>query len=238
MKSDRKVPAAFIIKPLIMTLILCIMLMPAAAPAQIGWQPQTLPSLEPGLTYTLSDIKALSGDEAWISGGLSTGEAFVMKTTNGTSWNLIFRKGADANRWLDFSPFNRLSLVDSNTAWAGGINGMTAFTVNGGSTWSREAAGCDSSSPAYPPIHVYALKAVDATNVWTGGWDNSALRGLIWHRPYTGNCNLDALNHYLPYRPETIQGTPIFAIDAADAGNAWAVLYALGGILHTTNGGG
>ena len=63
-----------------------------------------------------------------------------MKTTNGTNWSLIFRKGADANPWFSFGAFNRLSLVDSDTAWVGGTNGLTAFTVNGGSVWSREAS--------------------------------------------------------------------------------------------------
>ena len=227
------------IQPVIVLFLLGLMLMPAAVRAQSGWHPQTLPPLEQGVTYRLYDIKALNANEAWIAGGLSTYEALVLKTTNGASWNLIFRKGDDADPWIRFSPFYRLSLVDSNTAWVGGGSGMTAFTGNGGSSWSREAANCDPVRPAYPPIWVYALKAVNATNVWTGGWDDSQPNGPIWHRPYTGKCNDGALGYYLPYRLETIQGAPILAIDAADADNAWAVFSGSGGIgiLHTANGG-
>ena len=200
-----------------------------------GWQVETLPALEPGVSYTLSDVKSLSANEAWITGGLSTQEAFVLKTTDGTNWSLIFRKGTDADPWQSFGPFNRLSLVDSNTAWVGGTNGLTALTGNGGYSWSREAAApCNPSSPASPPLHVYGLKAVTAANVWTGGWDSSELRGVIWHRPYSGDC---AVNYWWPYRLESVQGKPIVAIDSANAGNAWAVLYSTGGILHTTNGG-
>lgn len=212
-----------------------------ATASNAGWQLETLPALEPGGSYDLSDIKSLSTGEAWISGGLrnggvSTGEAFVLKTTDGTNWSLIFRKGADTDPWQSFAPFNRLSLVDSNTAWVGGSNGLTAFTANGGSSWSREAAApCNPSSPAYPPTHVYGLKAVNATNVWTGGWDNSSLAGVIWHRPYPYSGDCTSLNYYLPYRLESVQGQPIIAIDSADASNAWAVLSS--GILHTTIGG-
>jgi hypothetical protein len=69
-----------------------------------------------------------------------------------------------------------------------------------------------------------ALQAVDASNVWMSGWISDQQNGSVWHRPYSGNC--DNWGYY-PYRLEYQTGySNMFAIDAADANNAWAI-YAL-----------
>jgi photosystem II stability/assembly factor-like uncharacterized protein len=221
---------------LLMTACLTItpLVLPAVTLAQVGWHAETLPALEEGVSYGLSDVKAVSTTEAWVSGGLSTGEAFVLKTTNGATWNLMFRKGDDANVWNRFGAFNRLSVVDSNHAWAGGAFGLTAYTVNGGSSWARETTPCG-TDPGGVPAHVYGLKAVDATNVWMVGWNWGDEAGSVWHRPYTGLCNDWG---WWPYRLEFQKGhANITAVDAADASNAWAAYYNNASLLHTTNGG-
>jgi photosystem II stability/assembly factor-like uncharacterized protein len=215
--------------------LLGIVLAPVAALAQIGWHPQTLPALEPGVTYSLRDVKAVNGSEAWISGSLSnggSGEAMVLKTLDGETWNLMFRRGeGSTDPWQRFWEFGRLSVVDSNNAWAAGTFGLTAFTTDGGATWSHEGTPCG-TGPGGTIMHNYALKAVSATNVWAAGW-NRYDYGLIWHRAFGGNCNDWG---YWPYRQEAAYGNAsILAIDAADASNAWAVGYP--GIVHTANGG-
>ncbi len=217
-------------------LIAAIWTAPSASKADVtGWQTQTLPNLEPGVAYTLSDIKALSGSEAWISGGLSSGEAVVIKTLDGGTWNLMFRKGDNTDPWQRFRAFDRLSVVDSSNAWAAGSFGLTAFTTDGGSTWSHEGSPCTpgpNPDPGGTIMHNLGLKALSPTNVWVTGW-NMADAGLIWHRPYTGNCSDWG---YWPYRQEAGYGhANVLAIDAADAANAWAVYW--NGIVHTTDGG-
>jgi hypothetical protein len=216
----------------------CFVFPPAAVFAQTGWHPETLPALEPGSTYNLDDVKALTTGNVWISGGIvPTGEAAVIKTTDGANWNLIFRKGADEDPFVSMAEFSRLSVVDVNNAWAGGINGFTAFSTNGGGSWSRDANACTPSTLGGPDIHVNSMKAVDSSNVWMTGWSSYALSGAIWHRAYYGNC--DDWGFY-PYRLESQVGySNVFGMDASDANNAWAVHAGnSNGILRTTNGGG
>jgi photosystem II stability/assembly factor-like uncharacterized protein len=230
-------PACDAIRPFrpilaLLSLASLLVLLPSAVTGQTGWQPQTLPALEPGVTYQLNDVKAVTGTQAWIVGGLSTSEGTVLKTVDGSSWNLVFRKGANADVWQQFWPFTRMSVVDSNNAWAVGTFGLTAFTTNGGSAWAHESTPC-SSGLGGPPIHIYGAKAVTATNMWAVGWLSDQLAGQVWHRPYSGDC---AAWGFWPYRLEAQYGhATVLAIDAADASNAWAVGYP--GILHTTNGG-
>lgn len=199
----------------------------------VGWHQQTLPVLEDWTYFRFRDVKALSGSEAWISGSLSNGEAAVLKTLDGDTWNLLFRKGESNPDPLErFWEFGRLSVVDSNTAWAAGIFGLTAFTTDGGATWSHEGSPCG-SGPGGTPQHNYGLKAVDAANVWTTGWLSDQLAGQIWHRPYYGDCTEWG---FWPWRLEAQYGyATVLAIDAADDQNAWAVGYP--GLLHTKNGG-
>jgi photosystem II stability/assembly factor-like uncharacterized protein len=218
-------------------LAVCFALLQTVAFAQSGWHQETLPELEPGSTFNLNDIKAITAGNVWIAGGiLPSGEAAVIKTIDGTNWALIFRKGSDADPFASMGEFGRLSVVDADYAWVGSINGFTAFSINGGSAWSREASGCPSSTLGGPPMHVYGVKAVDASNVWMAGWISDQLSGAIFHRPYSGNCDDWA---YYPYRLEYQTGySNMYAMDAADAGNAWAVYSGNSqGILRTTNGG-
>jgi photosystem II stability/assembly factor-like uncharacterized protein len=212
--------------------VLGLLLAPAVALAQTGWHPQNLPALEPGVTYALSDVKALNGTEAWISGGLNNGEAVVLKTLDGGTWTLMFHKGeGSTDPWQRFWSFGRLSVVDSSNAWVAGSFSLTAFTTDGGATWSHEGTPCG-TGPGGTIMHNYGLKAVSSTNVWVVGWDPPNA-GLIWHRPYGGNCNDWG---YWPYRQEDgYNNANVLAIDAADALNAWAVGYP--GIVHTSDGG-
>lgn len=197
-----------------------------------GWHMQTLPAPEGGATYRLRDVKALGVHEAWIAGSLSNGEAVVLKTLDGANWSLMFRKGDDTDPWQRFWEFGRLSVLDSNNAWAAGAFGLTALTTDGGATWSHEGTPCN-SGPGGPPQHNYGLKAVSPTNVWTTGWLSDQYMGQIWHRPYVGDCKDWG---WWPWRLEAQYGyATVLAIDAADARNAWAVGYP--GILHTTDSG-
>jgi photosystem II stability/assembly factor-like uncharacterized protein len=231
-----KTPSAFSLS-ITAVLAVCFVLLQTDLFAQTGWQQETLPALEPGSTINLNDVKAVNSSTAWIAGGVApSGEAAVLKTADGATWNLIFRKGADAAPFASMAEFTRISVVDVNNAWAGGINGFTAFSTNGGSAWSREANACIPSTVGGPDIHVYSLKAVDSTNVWMAGWSSYALSGAIWHRAYYGNC--DDWGYY-PYRLENQVGySNMYGIDASDANTAWAVHSGnSNGILRTTNGG-
>ncbi len=154
-----------------LSLAALFVLAPSAAVGQTGWQPQPLPALESGVTYQLADVKAVSATQAWAAGGLSDGEALILKTLDGGTWALMFRQGSSSSDpWQRFWNFTRVSVIDSNTAWAAGTYGLTASTTNGGTTWAHEGTPC-SSNPGGPPIHVYGLKAVTSTNVWAVGWD-------------------------------------------------------------------
>ncbi|MCE5265197.1 MAG: IPT/TIG domain-containing protein [Deltaproteobacteria bacterium] len=210
--------------------LLGLMLAPVSVLAQAGWHPQTLPALSAGVTYSLNGIEAVSATEVWLAGRLSTGEAAILKTLDGSSWSLVFSKGGDTDPWRSFGEFISLSVVDGNHAWAAGINGLTAYTTDGGATWLREANGCNAGNVGGTVMHNHGLKAVGATNVWATGWSDPY--GLIWHRPYSGNCSDWG---YYPYRQEFVGGD-VLAIDAVDDQNAWAVGYC--GIVHTADGGG
>jgi hypothetical protein len=215
-------------------LALCFLLLPAIAFAQAGWHTQTLPSLPEGQTYSLSAIQARTGSEVWLAGGVSTGEAVVLKTLDGSTWNIVYRKGADSDSFVSMSGFTSLSVADASHAWVGGLWGSTSYTSDGGASWRHDASSCaDPVAPGGTAAHGYGMKAVSATDVWFVGWDPWDMAGQIWHRPFSGNCNDWG---YYPYRLEAQYGyATVLAIDAADASNAWAVGYP--GIVHTTDGG-
>jgi photosystem II stability/assembly factor-like uncharacterized protein len=219
--------------------VLFLLFLSRIGAAQTGWQPQGLPSLPAGETYHLASIKGRTSSEAWMAGSISNGDAVLLKTLNGTSWSVVYRAGSGPDPWTSMSGFTALSVVDANNAWAGGLWGMTAYTTDGGVTWRHDASLCATpSAPAGTLVHAYGIKAMTASNVWVAGWDGWDTAGQIWHRPYTGNC---ASWSYYPYRLEAQYGyANVYAIDAADGLNAWAVRNRSGSqsvIVHTTNGG-
>ena len=244
MNADRSVFTILRVSLSVVVFALGLALAPAAVLAQTGWHPQTLPAPEPGTTYSLGDIKALSMTEVWLAGGVSAGEtteAAVFKTLDGSTWSLLFRKGSDPDPWKAFAPFVSLSVVDGDHAWAGGLWGMTAYTTDGGLHWLHDSSPCGSNPPnvAGTAAHGYVTKAISPSDVWFAGWDPWDQYGQIWHRPYSGDC---AAWGYWPYRLEAQTGySNMYGFDAADASNAWAVssdtFHGGSWILHTTNGG-
>jgi photosystem II stability/assembly factor-like uncharacterized protein len=217
-------------------------LVASPAAGQTGWQTQALPALPGTDTFSLSAVKARGATEAWIAGGVSNDDAALLKTLDGSTWSLVFRKGSDADPWVSFSSssFVSLSVVDANTAWTAGLWGGTAYTADGGTTWRKDASACATPpAPGGTAAHGYGVKAVTATNVWVSGWDPWDQAGQVWHRPYSGDC---ASWGYWPYRLEAQTGySNIYGFDAADASNAWAVssdtFHGGSWILHTTNAG-
>jgi photosystem II stability/assembly factor-like uncharacterized protein len=90
--------------------------------------------------YDFFDVKFKDDLEGWVVGGNdSTMEACVLHTINGgQTWN---------TQPLPISAkyLRSLELVDGNKLWAVGRNGTIIYSSNGGSSWSVQTSGVDTT---------------------------------------------------------------------------------------------
>ena len=149
-----------------------------ALPSGQGWQPQALPGLPAGSTFSLAALSALDTNQLWACGSVNpSGDVSVLRTSDGGgTWTIACRSSS-----LGF--FSRLQMISPSTGFAGGTG--LRNTSDGGTTWQREQNNIPNPPGAYhdvgPDGYVYGLTAVDASHIWTAGYDGYSA-GIIYHR--------------------------------------------------------
>lgn|GEM_PF-3291647 len=173
----------------------------------------------------------------------------VAKTTNGTSWSIVYQ-----NASMEFNQYNSAMFLNESIGCIPGYNGHLYKTTNGGSSWSDimtpeevfRAFMVDASV-------IYALSGLNNANVYkttNGGsaWVLKAIPGAapvmdLWFQNQNTGwvCCQDGKVYRTDDGGDTwaLQSTPasyLRYISFADINNGWS-LGTNGMIIHTTNGG-
>ena len=139
----------------------------AVAGWAVGKQGTILYSADGGETWTaqvtptevasldLTGVSFVDAQHGWAIGtDMSTGESYVVRTTNGVDWNLVDVIGGSYLFNCDF--------VDLQNGWATGMSGVVWHTSDGGATWMPQTLpGTD----LYTKI--YGVEFVNGTAGWT-----------------------------------------------------------------------
>jgi photosystem II stability/assembly factor-like uncharacterized protein len=205
-----------------------------ATGAGSGWQPQSLPALPAGSTFSLSALSALDNNQLWACGSIKpSGDTCVLRTSDGGgTWTIVCRSSG-------LGPFNKLQMISPSTGFAGGAG--LRNTSDGGATWSREQNNIPNPPGTYhdvgPDGWVYGLTVLDGGHIWTAGYDGY-IAGVIYHRvPERPQPDPANPNGNTPWWLEWAQNyRGMYGISALSQTTAWAVGYA-GFIWNTTDGG-
>jgi photosystem II stability/assembly factor-like uncharacterized protein len=158
-------------------------------------------------SYNNQGCVLLDDYRAWVVGGKyedSSYKAFVLKSMG--PWS--FKSEVEGCR-------SDISAVNDQVAWAVGVDGSIAKTINGGSSWTSQTSGTINNL-----YHVYAINDQIAWAVGQGGIILKTNNGgITWTTQRGGSYSWDLKGVY-----------------AVDASTVWVV--GTGGrILRTTNGG-
>ena len=185
------------------------------------------PVLDPVATYQVSagqtaaalasasSVAAVSPDDAWLAGNLSSGGSFLERW-NGSTWSLVSIPD------LQDLDLTSLSAISASDVWAAGSTSdssgdqIPAALHWDGHAWSLERAPVSSSPAAY----FNAVSGSSADDLWAVGTQYEA--GM--YVPMAEHWNGSAWSVVPTPQPDMTEGhNELFGVAAISASDAWAV---------------
>lgn len=149
----------------------------------------------------------------WAVGGLGDNSAFILKTTDGVRWKVVYRDYTTGR----YDMLHGICFSDDRRGFAVGNHGAALFTLDGGETWDRVNL----------PVkeHLLNVRCADAKRWWIVGQVGVALRtedgGEQWDQVQIPGVTAGLQGLSMVRNHVWLGGDGGLILYSADAGRTW-----------------